>query len=329
MNVAKVSIIIPVYKVEAYIERCAHSIFDQTLESIEFIFVDDCSPDRSIELLKAIIELYPKRREQVTILKNDTNKGVSFTRNVGLNHASGEYVIHVDSDDWVELTMMEELYTCAVKASLDIVWSDFYVDFPLNSNKIEYYSQNIVENSAECIKAILEGKMHGGLWNKLIKRDLITTQNISFPLGVNMCEDQTFVMLCLIHTDRISHLQKAFYHYVQNNNSLTLLRNRTSFESEFIGIKILEDNLPTSIYNNSLLSYKANLKSSVFLSGLFSKNEFLNCYPESVPYVVKNTNGRMNKLAIKLALKNFFILSRIIIFVGESFRKLTSYKQKK
>lgn len=315
MEQAKVSIIIPVYKVEAYVERCVRSLFEQTLVEIEFIFVDDCSPDKGIEVVKSILDLYPQRVSQVKIIRNEQNRGVSFTRNVGLQEATGAYIIHVDSDDWVESTMMADLYNCAVKGDYDLVWSDFFVDYP-TKNESRYYSQQFHENASEIIKAILTSKLHGGLWNKLIKHDLIQTNNIYFPSDVNMCEDQTFVILCLLKSKSIKYLSVAHYHYIQHSSSLTVLRNKASFVSEIRGINILEKQLPQHDFDGALLNYKGNLKSSIFLSGLFSNNEFQHIFPESESYMVANTNGRFKKLGVWFAQKNYFYVARFIIYLS-------------
>ena len=97
----KVSVIVPVYGVEKYIERCARSLFEQTLDDMEFIFVDDCTKDESIEVLKRVIDLYPVRKDQVKIIHHAVNKGLSRARETGVNAATGDYIGHCDSDDWV------------------------------------------------------------------------------------------------------------------------------------------------------------------------------------------------------------------------------------
>lgn len=125
----KVSIIIPVYKVEKYIERCVRTLFGQTLDSLEFIFVDDCSPDNSIELLKKVLNDYPNRLEQVKIIRHEVNKGVGKSRQDGVDAASGEYIIHCDPDDWVELDMYEKMYTKATDENVDVVICDYYENF--------------------------------------------------------------------------------------------------------------------------------------------------------------------------------------------------------
>ena len=106
---SRVSIITPIFKVRNFIERCVCSLFEQTLQDVEYIFVDDASPDDSIEILKSCIERYPERKAQVTILTHEQNKGLPAARNTGLAVATGEYVFHCDSDDFVETDMLEEM----------------------------------------------------------------------------------------------------------------------------------------------------------------------------------------------------------------------------
>ena len=120
----KVSVIVPVYGVEKYIERCDRSLFEQTLEDIEFIFVDDCTPDKSIEILKNVLEDYPLRKKQVLIISHEKNMGLPIARQSGLKVASGDYIIHCDSDDWVDTTMYEKMYNKAIEDGSDVVVCD-------------------------------------------------------------------------------------------------------------------------------------------------------------------------------------------------------------
>ena len=103
----KVSVIIPIYKVEAFIERCAATLMEQTLPEVEYIFVDDATSDNSIDVLEEVIARYPQRKGQVRIVHNAENKGLPAARNTGLALATGEYIFHCDSDDYVEPSMLE------------------------------------------------------------------------------------------------------------------------------------------------------------------------------------------------------------------------------
>ena len=109
----KVSVIVAVYNVEQYVERCAHSLFNQTLDSMEYIFVDDCTPDNSIELIKKVLESYPQREAQVKFIHHKTNQGQAAARTTGMKAATGEYIIHCDPDDWVDLDTYELMYRAA------------------------------------------------------------------------------------------------------------------------------------------------------------------------------------------------------------------------
>jgi glycosyltransferase involved in cell wall biosynthesis len=319
-----VSIIIPIYNVEQNIERCARSLFEQTFKKMEFVFVNDCSPDNSIQILKKVIDRYPERKDQVTILNHENNKGVAAARNTGLDKARGEYFLQVDSDDWVESSMVEELYVKAKENDSDIVWSDFYVDFPNKPDSFIYRKQNVPGKAKLCIIEILSGFLHAGLWNKLIKRSICIENNIHFPEEVNMCEDLVFIIFYLLHTEQITYLQKAFYHYVQHPDSITIARTRQSFESEFNIVKLLEGNLPQEIYGKYLLMHKARIKRNIFLSGLFSNDEYLNCFPESTSYIFIGLN-RIEKTAIWLSLQKLFSFARIVLFFRPAYLKIKQF----
>ena len=116
----KVSVLVPVYGVEKYIERCAVSLFEQTYENLEYIFVDDCSPDNSIEILENVLERYPHRKEQTTIIQLEENGGLGNARKVSFKKATGEYVTFVDSDDFVSERMIELLVSKAQETGADI-----------------------------------------------------------------------------------------------------------------------------------------------------------------------------------------------------------------
>ena len=141
----KVSVIVPIFKVRDFIERCVCSLFDQTLDEVEYIFVDDASPDDSIDVLKSCMEQYPTRKDQVIIITHEKNLGLPAARNTGLVRASGEYVLHCDSDDFVEREMLEEMYKVAKESDADMVYCDFYLTFAEN----ERYMTNYAYESSE------------------------------------------------------------------------------------------------------------------------------------------------------------------------------------
>ena len=132
----KVSVIVPIYNVEKYIERCLRSLFEQTLDDIEYIFINDCTPDNSMIILEKVLEEYPHRIKQVKIINHEQNQGQAGARTSGMKAMPGEYMIHCDPDDWVEVDMYEIMYAFANEINSDVVVCDFFHEFN-GSTRIE------------------------------------------------------------------------------------------------------------------------------------------------------------------------------------------------
>lgn len=208
-----VSIIIPIYKVEAYIKKCATSLMEQTYKEIEYIFVNDRTPDNSIAILKSVIHKYPDRINNTHIINHEYNKGLPSARNTGLNNATQKYIFHCDGDDWVEDNMIEELVKCAEQNDSDIVWCDWFLTFSKNER---YMSQPNYLSNIDALKGLLSGTMKYNVWNKLIKRDLYLNNQIRFPDNHGMGEDMTIIKLFAC-ANQVNYLNKAFYHYLRTN----------------------------------------------------------------------------------------------------------------
>lgn len=208
-----VSVIIPIYNVSRFIERCADSLMQQTLDGVEYIFVNDATPDNSIELLRSVLERYPNRAARVNIVEHEHNKGLPAARNTGLAVATGEYVFHCDSDDFVEPDMLEALYNAAKENGADYAWCDWFLSY---DNKERYMPQPSYDTPAEALKGMLCGAMKYNVWNKLVKRSLYVDNNISFPAGHGMGEDMTMIRLVACAT-KVAYVNKALYHYVRSN----------------------------------------------------------------------------------------------------------------
>lgn len=213
----KVSVIIPVYKVEKFIGRCARSLMEQTLTNAEYIFVDDASPDGSIGVLRQVLADYPERSKHVRILTHPENKGLPAARNTGLAVAQGEYIFHCDSDDFVEKDLLSTLYETACRENADIVWSDYYISYPNNER---YLKQPSYDTPEAALKGMLHGRMKYNVWNKLARRSLYMDHDITFPAGYAMGEDMT-MMLLFSYAHKVAYVGKALYHYVSNNASMT------------------------------------------------------------------------------------------------------------
>ena len=219
----KVSVIIPVYKVEPYIERCVRSLFEQTLDNIEFIFVNDCSPDGSMLILHKVLEDYPQRKEQVRIINHSQNMGAAKAREVGIKASTGDFIIHCDSDDWVAKNMYQLMFEEALNHHADIVISDYFETDGINNQLIRQH----IDAESDILKGLLNGSISGCLWNKLVA-SYIYKAFTSFPTG-HMMEDVAYCMQFeLIRTGKIRHLASPLYYYYINHNSISHHPNENS-----------------------------------------------------------------------------------------------------
>lgn len=233
--IPKVSVIIPVFNVEMYIEKCARSLFEQTLDSLEYIFVDDCSHDNSINVIFQLLKEYPKRKDQVVILHNEQNLGVSMTRQRGIDYSTGEYVIHCDPDDWIELDMYEKLYHKAKEVNCEILVCDYCEEWP---DKSINYSQSVKANKHDMLIDIITGNLHTYLWDKLILRDFILKSGCKMFADISLWEDMLYIISLLASTKKIIKYDKVLYHYRRGiGSSLTGGLNK---EKEISKIKAVE-----------------------------------------------------------------------------------------
>lgn len=282
----KVSVIIPIYKVEAFIERCATTLMEQTLREVEYIFVDDATPDRSIQILKEVVARYPNRKEQVRIVHHAENKGLPAARNTGLALATGEYIFHCDSDDYVELTMLEEMYNTAKAQDADIVWCDWYLTFAENE---WYMKQPSFETPMEALKAMLSGGMKYNVWNKLVRRSLYTDNDIQFPAGYGMGEDMTMMML-FAHAKKVTYIPQAYYHYIKTNTNAF---SQTYSDKHLVELKhnvqrIIDymQNVYGEALEKELNFFKLDVKFPFLIAGQYKRWD--EWYPEANKYILKN-----------------------------------------
>lgn len=252
--IPKVSILVPVYGVEKFIERCAVSLFEQTLEDIEFIFVNDCTQDNSINILISTLERYPNRKSQVRIVNHEFNKGLAGSRNTGIENAIGSFILHVDSDDYLEFNACELLYNEAIKLSADIVICNITLRW---ENVSKVIKQNIPLKKEELLNKMLCTGLMPGVVNKLFKRSLFVENNISAIEGINMGEDYITTPRLIYFSNKVAHLDVPLYNYIQyNSEAYTKVINMKSCQDIVKGFDILDDFFKTktdfSIYERSI-----------------------------------------------------------------------------
>lgn len=226
---AKVSVIIPVYGVENYIERCARSLFEQTLDDVEYLFIDDCTPDKSMEILKCVLDEYPNRQAQVVIHRMEHNSGQAAVRKWGIQNASGDYIIHCDSDDWVDVDMYKLLYDKAVEVDADVVVCDYYT---CHDASRKYVRACYTTDKFAFMEDILFYRSAASLWNKLIRKSLYMSQDLIFPM-YSMAEDMTLVTQLLWNCNSITHVPQALYYYDYNGDSISNNSNVAMIEKRF------------------------------------------------------------------------------------------------
>lgn len=229
MNNPKVSIIVPVYGVERYIERCAISLFEQTYPNIEYVFVNDATPDKSIDVLQSVMERYPKRKPSVHIVNHLQNKGIFAVRNTGIAASTGEYILYVDSDDYLDVVAIEHLVTEASKTNSDILLFDTNVvtkngvraERVTYTNKIKYIRQ-LIQHTAKCAH-----------WNKFYRADFVRQSEIRSDERIRMAEDYAVTPRLVHQAEKISVLHEPLYFYETTNQS-SYVHNltRTAIESQ-------------------------------------------------------------------------------------------------
>ena len=197
----KVSIIVPFYNVEDYIERCLDSLVNQTLREIEIILVNDGSKDKSADIAFKYLNKYPDKIKYVEKI----NGGLSDARNYGMEYATGEYIAFIDSDDYVERDMYEKMYSVAKRENSDMVECDFYWEYQ-NKSKVDCGKK--YTNKKEMIE-----KIRVVAWNKLIRRKILEKSNIKFPKGLRY-EDVEFTYKLIPFIKKFSFCKIPFINYI-------------------------------------------------------------------------------------------------------------------
>lgn len=273
MTTPAISVIVAVYNARQYLNRCADSILAQDFEDFEVLLIDDGSTDGSGEMC----DEYAKKDKRVRVFHKE-NGGVSSARQLGIEEAKGEYSIHADSDDWIESNMLSGMYDEISRNGSDILIVDFYTN--TSSNKQRLNKQEPTGYTADALLSdMLSGKIMGSLWNKLIRHGLYKTHNITFPAGINYCEDQIVAAELFLKTSKISYLPRAYYHYMDNPGSITRKPTKKAFGWRMAYIQYMEDMLDREKLQGlteTLELRKVMAKYEMLTSGTYTKREFRN-----------------------------------------------------
>ena len=238
----KVTIIVPVYNVEAYLDKCLNTLVNQTLKEIQVIVVNDGSKDDSYKIIENYAEEF---NDKIVYIKKE-NGGLSDARNAGLPYATGDYIGFVDGDDYVDITMFEKMYTAAKRGNADIVECDYYKVY---NKKLKPKIGKIYEIKDMMVKARVCA------WNRIVKREIIMNNGILFPKGLQY-EDNEYLYKLIPHISKIEFIKEPLYYYVQRDNSIC-----QTFDGRVTDIYQVMDNVFEYYKKNDLYNkYKDQLE---------------------------------------------------------------------
>jgi len=213
----KVSIVVPIYGVERYIERCCVSLFSQTYNNLEYIFVDDKTKDSSIDVLKTVLEKYAIRKKQVVVIHHEVNKGLSSARETGIQAVTGDYIVHVDSDDFVETDFVEQCVKKVVEDDVDLV---------ITGTWHEYEDKKVADYAAcqNCDKDVYVGNViaqnyPSNVWGKMYKTSLYREHDVHCIPGISYGEDYAVLPKLIFVAKRVGLVHQPLYHYVHYNST--------------------------------------------------------------------------------------------------------------
>lgn len=212
-----VSVIVPCYNVEKYIEKGLSSLINQTLKDIEIIVINDGSNDNTLKILNE----FRKNDKRIKII-DKKNEGVSAARNIGLKEAKGKYICFMDSDDRLEKDFLEKMYNKISENDYDMVACDTYAIYP---NKKKYIKSNINDNQDEK-KLMIDA--YTVIWNKIYKKEII--KDIYFDNSISFCEDVLFLYEVYLKVKKIGSIHEPLYNYLQREKSLTYTYNEIIYD---------------------------------------------------------------------------------------------------
>lgn len=311
-----VSVIIPVYKAESFIEKCCRTLFSQSLEEMEYIFIDDSSPDNSIPVMNRVLQDFPLRKSQVKVIRHKTNEGVSKSRQDGVNAATGKYIIHCDPDDWVKENMYEILFEEATEQNADIV----ICDISLVSKDFVYTCSSQAPkqlNSISILESISGHKkplLHGSTCNKLVKADLY--KQATFPNDISFCEDVYIWFQIFRSPLKISYLNLSLYYYRQSNNSIIHNISESALEKDLNLINYLnelKDNTNDKTYKKTCESMITNILMRFFHHSNFSSRKFKQLFFKYRRDLISNKRiGIVKKIFLAFSIIGYYTQSRFI-----------------
>lgn len=321
----KISVIIPAYNSEKTIIKCIDSILNQSLKEIEILVINDGSVDNTLKILNNI------KDERIKII-NKENNGVSEARNDALKIAKGEYILNIDSDDWITSECCKEMYDIAKSQDLDIVVSDFFYEFidkKVYTKDLNISDEKII-TSKEYLNIFLKENFYGFNWNKLIKRKIYVENKIFYNKNISMMEDVLVLVALILNSNKIGKINKAYYHYFQGNNNVTKNLKIKHLESSFLVFEEMK-----KLFKNDeeiLMLMKSRQRCSLFKILMDCENKDKNLYLYFTKKYLELFDEKLkNKVSVSKKLD--FILKSIELYKSKNillfWRKMYHMKKKR
>lgn len=308
-----VTILMPIYKVQQYLERTLDSIFTQTYPYLNYVFVNDCSPDSSLQVLVNTINRYGIKEGQYTIVNHNQNEGIAVSRTDCLAYATGEYVYFVDSDDWIEKETVEQMVLATQNGLIDIVGCDYMKDY--QSGEVTFHHEVYAESSRENMYRCLNYDIATVLWKLLIRRSLF--DNFIITPHVDIVEDYIISVKLYYYAKNFVALPRAFYHYVQYNQARVSLQTLWSVNMHIKGVEeveafLREKDLYDDNIEHKLLLRKFNIKSNFLTRQLLDYQRYKSTFPEAKGVWRKMNYSRKERIKFWLADYGFYSLLKLI-----------------
>ena len=243
-----ISLVIPIYGVERYIVRFAESVLGQAYPFVQYIFVNDGTKDSSMNILESLIEKrYRHLRDRIVMVRQE-NAGLPAARKKGMEYATGDYVWHIDPDDWIEKDALSRIAECAAGTGADIIYFNFWKEYGSKARLVvekAYTDARLKEYQRD----IFNHRAYGCLWNKCIRRRLYVDNDVMFP-KYSYAEDITLTSQLVGYADSISYLDASLYHYRKDNpHSISRIRRKTKAQEAVLNFLSLYERFSSASFN--------------------------------------------------------------------------------
>lgn len=309
----KVSILVPIFNVENYIGKCLDTIFTQTYTNVEYVFVDDCSTDNSVMVLKSKLSEHSIPKDKYTIICHTANQGIAQTRIDLLAEAKGDYIQFIDSDDWIEKDMIAKMVEATDSGKIDIVGCDFIWEYENGYSSANY--ENFSDNCYENMMKTINFQITPVLWKLLVNKNLFN--NFKITRDINVGEDYIISIKLFYYATSFTYLHKHLYHYVQVNKSRLSSQIKRGIKDHINAVREVEAFfVKQNILNDEIIEQlklrKFNIRSNFLNNRFLDYKEYNNCFPESKGIWRKINYSKREQLKFWLADHKLSCLLRLI-----------------